>query len=78
MGTNTPIDPERVVYTNDSEPPGIKVAFCSERAASPMCMLHKTSALFEAPFNTPRSQNDLFPVGSSSTSSEVLGGNRNC
>lgn len=33
--TSIPIPPDSVVYTNDSDPPGIKVAFCREVTISP-------------------------------------------
>lgn len=34
-GTKIPIAPESVVYTTDSEPPGMRVHFCSDRTVSP-------------------------------------------
>ena len=34
-GTSIPIPPDKVVKTNDSDPPGIKVAFCNDRTVSP-------------------------------------------
>ena len=43
-GTSIPMPPDRVVYTRDSEPPGISVAFCSDITTSPMWKLMTTSA----------------------------------
>ena len=34
-GTSMPTPPDKVVYTRDSEPPGMSVAFCSDRTVSP-------------------------------------------
>ena len=34
-GTSMPIPPDNVVYTKDSDPPGIRVAFWSDRTVSP-------------------------------------------
>lgn len=43
-GTSIPILPDNVVYTKDSEPPGINVAFCKEVTTSPIWKLEMTSA----------------------------------
>lgn len=45
-----PILPDKVVYTRDSDPPGISVAFCKEVTTSPTWKLATMSACLETKF----------------------------
>ena len=59
---------------NNKEPPGMRADLDRDTMVSPTCVTATQSDFWLAPDNSPRSQSDWVPVGSSVTSSLVLCG----